>query len=320
MQPAPTVKTSSADLIAETLLGRRPDSCAPFRPTSGGTDSTSFRLQVGTDQLLLAVKRRPGSPIGVYFHRRVKSAGLPVPNLVVFAPRGGPNGEACAVWEWVEGVPAEWGTGQPCPYDEAELGELLGRIHALRFDGDFGFLGDDLSQRTFALPDLAPTSPTWSGFFHCDRVARHYLQLGYLNPDEAALLGSWLERLAPELDRAPARLLHFGDIMHNGNLLVDAGTGRIRAILDYTESLAGDPRWELAWFRYYFADFPFNRPSFDLARFWAGYGFEAPADDSLSRFYLAAILLFEKLRVYDPASLRGQWALTRLKGIAREIV
>jgi aminoglycoside phosphotransferase (APT) family kinase protein len=188
----------------------------------------------------------------------------------------------------------------------------------LRFDGAFGFLGDDPRQRTFSLHDLGPTSATWSGFFHCDRVARLYLERGYLDRAEAQLLATLPERLAPELDRAKPRLLHLGDLMHNGNLILEPRTGRIRAIVDYVESMAGDPRWELAWIRYYFSDYPFARASFDLARFWTGYGAEYGSDDPLGRFYLAAILLFEKLRFYDPASARGRWAIGTVKSILRE--
>jgi aminoglycoside phosphotransferase (APT) family kinase protein len=273
---------------------------------------------VGVDRLLLLVKKRPGSPIGVYFHRRLKQAGLPVPELVAFGRNSGPNGEACAIWDWVEGVPAEWDASQSCPYDEFQLGELLRRVHSLRFEGAYGFLGDDIQERTFSLPDLGPTSPTWSGFFHCDRVARHYFRLGYLDRQEAELLASLPARLAGVLDRSEPRLLHLGDVMHNGNLLVDRRSGRIRAIIDYTESTAGDPRWELAWIRYYFDDYQFERAPFDLARFWSGYGAEYGSCDPLARFYLAAILLFEKMRGYDPASPRGRWAIATVKDVLRE--
>jgi aminoglycoside phosphotransferase (APT) family kinase protein len=305
--------------IAAKLLGRQPDRFEPFLPTAGGSDSLAFRLWVGSTPMLLKVKNQPKRPEGVYFHARLKSAGLPVPDLVAFESSAGPRGETCTIWEWVEGLPAEWATGQPCPYDEAELGELLRRIHGLRFDGDFGFLGDDPARRTFSLPDLGPTSNRWGGFFHCDGVAWLYLQKGYFDPDEAEVLSSLPDRLSDELCHAERRLLHLGDVMHNGNLIVDPGTGGIRAILDYAESAAGDPRWELAWIRYYFADYPFKRPTFDLDRFWDGYGAKYGSDDSLGHFYLAAILLFEKLRFYDPQSARGRWAIATIKGILRDL-
>ncbi|HLZ07779.1 MAG TPA: aminoglycoside phosphotransferase family protein [Chloroflexota bacterium] len=309
--------TQQAQSIAEQLLGRQLDGCEQFLPKAGGNDSFTFRLRVGPETMLLTVKKRPGTPVGVYFHGRLRAAGLPVPGLVAFEPGAGPNGEACAIWEWVAGTSAEWVRGEPCPYDESELGATLRRIHDLRFAGSFGFLGDNLEQRTFALPDLGPTSLSWGEFFHCDVVARYYINKGYLDLPEAEILSTLLARLRNELGRAETRLLHMGDIMHNGNLLVETGTGHIRAILDFTESMAGDPRWELAWIRYYFADYPDERPTFDLARFWAGYGAEYGSDDALGRFYLAAILLFEKLRFYDPASPRGRWAIATVKSILR---
>lgn len=182
--------------IAIHLLKRRPDHLEFFRPAVGGDDSHSFRLRLGGEQMLLKIKRRPGSPVGVYCHSRLKEAGLPVPELVAFDPRSGPKGEACTIWEWVDGTPAEWGPDEPCPYAEAELGELLRRIHDLRFDGPFGSLGDDLASRSFApLPDLGPVSDTWPGFFHCDRAAQRCFDKGYLDQRQADILSSLPERI-----------------------------------------------------------------------------------------------------------------------------
>lgn len=316
--PGQPLAEPAALSIAERLLGRRPDHLAACHPAAGGDDSHAFRLRVGRDALLLQVKRRPGSPVGVYFHGCVRAAGIPVPELVAFDAGAGPNGETCAVWEWVEGVPAEWAPGEPCPYDEAELGALLRRIHDLRFDGPFGCLGDDPSQRTYTWsPDLEPVSESWAGYFRCDQAARRYFDRGYLNRAEAESLISLPERLRAEMDRTEPRLLHMGDVMHNGNLVVDPRSGRIRAVLDYAESTAGDPRWELAWFQYYFADYPFERATFDLARFQAGYGSAPDPRDALGRFYLAAVLLFEKLVFYEPASARGRWAIATVKEVLR---
>ena len=157
----PTIDDSLS--IAEELLGDLPDRIEPFHPSVGGDDSHSFRLWAGQDEMLLKIKRDPYSPVGVYFHGRVKEAGVPVPELVSFDPDGGPNGEACVLWEWVERMPAEWQHPQPCPYDEAEFGELLRRIHDLRFDGPFGFLGDEPPALSSpCLPDCGPTSASWA--------------------------------------------------------------------------------------------------------------------------------------------------------------
>ena len=300
--------------IAEVLLGRVPDQLEAFWPSVGGDDSHCFRLALGRDEMLLKMKKQPGSPVGVYFHTRLKEAGLPVPELIAFSPDAGPGGEACAIWEWIQGEPAEWGPTQPCPYDEAELGALLRRIHELRFDGPFGFLGDDLASRSFTpLPDLGPTSDSWAGFFHCERAARRYFDKGYLSRPEADALASLPDHLGQELVAAEPRLLHMSDIMHNGNLIV--ADGRIVAIVDYVESMAGDPRWELAWFDYYFDRLPFGRAPFNMGRFRAAYGTDHDPDDPLGRFYLLCILVFEKLLWFDPGSARGRWAIATVKKI-----
>jgi hypothetical protein len=300
--------------IAERMLGHRADRVESFWPAVGGDDSRSFRLWSGTDRMLLKIKKRSGSPVGVYFHSRLKEVSLPVPELIAFDPRGGPKGEACAVWEWIQGKPAEWGPGEPCPYDEAELGELLRRVHDLEFAGPFGFIGDDLSARLFSpLPDLGPISESWSGFFHCDRAARRCFDKGYLSRGEADTLASLPDRLGRELTVAESRLLHMSDVMHNGNLIVR--DGRIVAIVDYVESMAGDPRWELAWFDYYFGNLPFDRAPFDMTRFRAAYATDHDPEDPLGRFYLLCILAFEKLLWFEPGSARGRWAIGTTKNI-----
>jgi aminoglycoside phosphotransferase (APT) family kinase protein len=308
------VTPEQALCLAERLLGRRPERLEPFRPKVGGEDSHAFRLWLGGEALLLKIKRRPGSPIGVCFHQRLKQVGVPVPELIAFDAHAGPAREACALWEWIEGEPAEWGRGQRCPYDEAELGVLLRRIHELRFDGAFGLLGDDLAERMFTShPDLGPVSERWSGFFHCERAARRYYDSGYFTRREADAISSFAERLSDELDQAQPRLLHMGDIMHQGNLIVSPRSRRILAVVDYVESMAGDPRWELAWFDYYFTQCPFARVPFDMARFRAAYDTEHDPADRLGRFYLAAVLLFEKLLFFDPSSRRGRWAIAAVK-------
>ena len=302
--------------VAEELLGRRPDRMEPFHPTVGGNNSHSFRLWAGGDEMLLNIKKQPGSPIGVYFHGRIKEAGVPVPELIAFDSHAGPVGEACAIWEWIEGEPAEWGSDEPCPYDEAEFGELLRRIHDLKFDGPFGFLGDDPPARSFTSPFAqGPVSESWAGFFHCDRAAQRYFDKGYLDRREADLLSSLPHRLSDELGRAEPCLLHMGDIMHNGNMIVEPSSRRILAVVDYVESMAGDPRWELAWVDYYFAEYPFDRAPFDRTRFRAAYGTDHDPNDPLGRFYLAGILLLWKLLWFDPASPRGRWAIQTVKSI-----
>ncbi len=312
--PIPTPDQALA--IVEALLARRPDRVEPFKPAVGGNDSHGFRVRAAADELLLKVKKRPGSPVGIYFHSRLAEAGLPVPELVAFGADAGPEGEACAIWEWIDGIPAEWDDDEPCPYDEAEFGELLRRIHDLAYDGPFGLFGDDLETRSFtAHPHLGPVSDSWAGFFHCAAAARHYFDNGYLDRQEADTLASLPDLLDHEFSQAPSRLLHMGDIMHNGNLLLDPESGSILAVIDYVESMAGDPRWELAWMDYYFGRQP-GKP-FDMTRFRAAYDTTHDPDDRLGRFYLLGILLFEKLLWFDPESPRGRGSIDTVKEILR---
>lgn len=318
--PAPT--DDEATTVAERLLGRRPPVAVRSRPAAGGTDSHVFRIVAGRDDLVLQIKLEPGRPIGAYFHARLQSDGIPVPRLVALDASGGPHGEACALWEWVDGTPAEWSAELACPYDEAELGELLRRIHDLRVAGAFGLLGDTETERPAAQPSyphFGPSSASWPGYFHCDRAAREMADRGYLDPAEADLFACLPQRLDATLVCDGPHLLHMGDIMHNGNLLLDPRTGRIRAVLDYADSMGGDPRWELAWFDYYFGELPVGRPKFDLRRFRDAYGTHHDADDVAGRFYLLAILAFDKLRFYDPASHRGIWGIATLKRLLREV-
>jgi hypothetical protein len=304
------VSLAQAHEIAASLLGGRRVKVRRFYPPVGGDDSHSFRLWLDGRPLLLKIKQEPGSPIGLVFYERLREAGLPVPELLAFASQGGPRRQACALWSWVEGRPAHWEGGQPCPYNEAEFGALLRRIHELRLEGaPFGVLGDDLETRgTLSHPDLGPLSDRWPGFFHCERAARRYRDQGYLSPAQAAALSRLPVRLAPLFAAVEPRLLHMGDVMFHGNMIVGPD-GRIAAILDYVESMAGDPRWELAWVDFYFSLYPYDRPGFDLARFRAGYGAEHDPEDEVGRFYTLAILLFEKLLFYRPETRRGAWAI-----------
>jgi hypothetical protein len=306
--------------IAAALLGRPPDRIERYHPKVGGDDSYSYRMVTDGQQMLLKVKKKPGTPIGVYLHSRLREVGVPVPELLAFSGQGGPRGEACAIWSWIDGKPAHWEVGQLCPYDEAEFGQLLCQIHDLRFDGLFGLLGDDLRARTFAShPDLGPVSDKWMGFFHCERAARRYYDLGYLNVAEAGALGRLPRILDPLLAGTEPRLLHMGDIMHHGNMIIDH-RGRVAAVVDYVESTAGDPRCELAWVDFYFSLYPFARPSFDMARFRSGYGTDHDPGDDVGHFYTLAILLFEKLLFYRPDSRRGAWAIATVKELLKSIV
>jgi aminoglycoside phosphotransferase (APT) family kinase protein len=161
-------------------------------------------------------------------------------------------------------------------------------------------------------------SDTWIGFFHCDRAARRYRNMGYLSRAEAERLSGLPHRLAPLFAHVEPRLLHMGDIMHHGNMIVGPD-GHIAAVVDYVESSAGDPRWELAWVDFYFDVYPFDRRRFDMARFRAGYGTDHDPHDEVGRFYTLAVLVFEKLLFYKPETRRGAWAIATAKELLKSL-
>ena len=316
--PEPTVDAVRS--LVSTLLTYEADRVEPYRPPFGGNDSHSFLVWTRGTERLLKVKKHPGSPIGIYFHERLKNAGVPVPELIAFGADAGPEGEACAIWEWIDGESAEWEPGEPCPYDEAEFGELLRRIHDLEYDGPFGILGDAPPESSFTWhADLGPASSTWPGFFHCDRAASRCFDRGVLNQSEADALSSLPNLLGAELDRVEPRLLHMGNIFHNGNMILDPVRRRILAVVDYVESMVGDPRWELAWVDYYFSQLPsYLRVPFDMDRFRSGYGTEHDPHDPLGQFYLVAILMMEDLR--DLTDARTRWSIDTLRSLLTDLV
>jgi aminoglycoside phosphotransferase (APT) family kinase protein len=308
-----TPTSAEARRVAEGLLGRKVDRLEQFFPQTGGFDSHGFRLWAGDDAMLLKIMRRAGVPVGVYFHGRLREAGIPVPELRAFGADAGPEGQACAVWEWVEGLPVNWPKREPCPFDEGEFGELLRRIHELRFEGPFGFLGDDIAARSYSWsPYLRVTSDTWAGFFDFESAARWLRENEYLSAREAEVFASLPDRLAGPLSQAENRLLHT-DL--RTNLILDPDTRRIRAVVDYTESCAGDPRWELAYVDYRYTDRLAHYLPFDMARFRAAYGTDHNPRDELGRFYLAAILAFDEVPNADPASVKGRWAVSTLRSV-----
>jgi len=188
-------------------------------------------------------------------------------------------------------------------------------IHSLRLEGDFGFLGDSITQRHHAyLPGMAATSRTWPDMFLCDRTARTYMDWGYISKREADILSALPSHLKDGFVDLQPHLMHMGDIMHNGNLILDPRTNEIIAVVDYVESMAGDPRYELAWFDYYFSQY-YDPLKFDMQRFRVAYGTDHDPNDRVGRFYLLAVLIFEKLLYFDPRTPRGEWAVAKAKEI-----
>jgi len=139
-EDAPT--NAEAARIAAELLGHPPESVKRYIPPHGGDASFGYRCRVAGREMLLKINKRPAQPIGVYYHRRLSEASVPVPELIAFSPDSGPQGQGCGLFEWVEGVPAEFDCADRPPYDEAQMGEILRTIHDIAHDDGSGHLDD----------------------------------------------------------------------------------------------------------------------------------------------------------------------------------
>ncbi|UCC67796.1 MAG: phosphotransferase, partial [Armatimonadota bacterium] len=104
---------------------------------------------------------------------------------------------------------------------------------------------------------------------------------------------------------APPALLHYGDIMHNGNLIVDPDSRRILAVVDFSDAIVGDPRLELAWIDLYFGAYGYFGRGFDLRRFRIGYGNEGDLYEPTRLLYVC-LALMTMLTYVDPGTPRGE--------------
>jgi aminoglycoside phosphotransferase (APT) family kinase protein len=286
------------------MLGRAPDRVEPFNPPAGGDDSHSFRLWDRGRPLLLKLMIRPGLPLGVYFHSRLREAGVPVPELIAFSADGGPGGAACGLLEWVEGEPAEFDSHERPPYDEAEFGRLLRTIHDLRHEPGFGRLDDAGTTSHARWTDWVSQLVEWG--------AAACLRRGAIDKELGDRLRRLPQRFADRLAAAPPALLHYGDIMHNGNLIVDAERRRILAVVDFSDAIVGDPRLELAWVDLYFGAYGYFGRGFDLRRFREAYGDDGDLYEPARLLYVCLALL-TMLTYVAPTSERGRHHVALLR-------
>lgn len=98
---------------------------------------------MGEREMFLKINKRADQPIGVYYYRRLREAGVPVPELIEFSPDAGPEGQRCALFEWVAGMPAEFDCVDTPPYDEAQLGDIMWTIHDIAHEDGFRHLDDE---------------------------------------------------------------------------------------------------------------------------------------------------------------------------------
>jgi aminoglycoside phosphotransferase (APT) family kinase protein len=206
------------------------------------------------------------------------------------------------------GVPIrDYDTWSGCPYDEAEFGAILARLHAVTAPG-FGPI-DDVGQTYF---------PTWTAFLRA--VARRVLARCQARASVGAgLLAGLRERWYPRLaavELARPALLHL-ESLGFANLLYDPAARSITGLLDYEDCIGGDPLFELTWMTYYYGDRARPRAAFSFERFAEGYG-RWPGGERREMLY-RALMYLEKLARIDSHGSRAAEHRDVLATIVREL-
>jgi fructosamine-3-kinase len=173
-----------------------------------------------------------GVPVPPTLHVDLSRARLPVDLLLAEAARG-------------QTLPPGPGAADAA----RSLGVCLARLHGVGAAGagpiDPGSLGTGSLEKG-SIETGMPTGlhPAWSDYVLL-RLAEHLAacrRQGALSAGELALLERAFARCLPRLDAIPVALLH-GDL-GNPNVLVEGG--RVTALIDWEDALAGDPVFDLA--------------------------------------------------------------------------
>lgn len=220
----PVWSPDDASVAVSRLLGVPVTAGEPV-PCSAGNQA--FVLRAGSD----AVVMKTATPEVVRSEAAVLALlaghGIPVPVVVAADPDGEVAGRSVLVTALVDGAPLDG----PAP-ERAEVGGLLRRVHALDVDG-VGTIR--------ATPDgLRGTATSWSDALS-EPLARldEVVAAGHLDPGLAVAASSVVTEVRPFA--GPGRLLH-GDL-HPRHVFVR--DGRVAAVIDWGDALAGDPAYDL---------------------------------------------------------------------------
>jgi hygromycin-B 4-O-kinase len=223
---------------ARAFLASRFDSVSDLVGLSGGEWSTAFGFRAGDRRLVV----RFGAHLGDYEKDQLAASwttpDLPVPEVLDVGPA---FDGAFAISEWKTGTRLdELEPGHFAVVADALLGTLaeIGRIE-LAGDG-FG---------AWRAPDCAAPHATWSEALlavahrHDDRLRGWSTRLAQV-PEAQHVFERGYRRLRSIVAVCPdrRRVVH-GDLLA-GNVLVD--DGRISAVFDWGNSLAGDPLYDVA--------------------------------------------------------------------------
>lgn len=153
--------------------------------------------------------------------QQAQAAGLPVPELLAFAP--GPP--AVIAMRYVDGAPLSSGQVRAA----RETGSLMARFHQLGARPPFS-TGHETWDRHILV---------WAG-----RELASLARYGLLDADQVATLRQWFARQRARLAARPVALLH-GDLQP-AHVLVDRHGERVAGLLDFADAQPGDPLLDIA--------------------------------------------------------------------------
>ena len=261
MATYPIGVSTPADAVRAVLEESGPDyESFSYRELSGGTRADVYFVRLeyeGTDYEVV-VKFEPETigtfSVEPFLHQFVaERTDLPVPGILVFEAEPERDVPPYFVTERVRGANLDE-SFEGLSIDERghimeQVGSILGDLHStIAFEG-YGRL--DLSRDRLVVSDL---SADWREYF--ERMTRgHIDQLAgtiFADLQDVARDG-----LAARLESIPRqgipRLVH--DDFRPGNLLFDSGDRpEITAVLDWEQTLAGEPLYNLAQVEFLFVD------------------------------------------------------------------
>ena len=195
-----------------------------------------------------------------------------------------------------------------------ELGRTLARIHTIPMPG-FGLLsiGRDEPDGAWRVSGVHPAWETYIALW-LDRHVARCADIGAIRREEAAQIESWIVRLMPHAYNGSPVLLHGDPGSHN--VFTDGAV--ITAIIDWEDSLSGDPIYDVAFWGTF-------HPDDRLQPFLKGYGSVTElGEDFAVRYWLYYLRIALAKTVHrsrfgyqdapgrQPASTRIQKGLARL--------
>jgi len=304
----------------EEALGERIISLTVLPGAEAGAHSQVFALRTTGDEYVLRVpKGRQGfctrfveSHIDManWFDQRwamdlAHGLGIPAPRIICSSRPGASRSTAFVVMERLPGVAIDstYERWQACPYDEAEFGEILRKLHATTISGAGPI--DDFGKTYF---------PTWDSFFQA--MAGRAMDMCLARGSIDRLLHEGLRRVwfaqFGALAGVEPRLLHLESLGFS-NILYDPATKHITGFLDYEDCIGGDPLFEFAWMDYYLGGRDGDRKYFSYPRFMEGYA-DRPGPESRIEIY-SPFMLLDKLSWIRPDSERAEGYRQRLRAL-----